>query len=381
MLKKVILVVISVLSFSLAAQADDTLPDGWRKYPSWDGFNVETNVNSIYNESDKLRIQNSTFLIQRIDSKWQIANNDDLKSLENQDVERLFIDLQNKKIFVLFDTACKYVKNDGIECDCIKLLGKELTASRTIKQLGQLYNICTSNFKDITHEFGMFDRTALSSSTGRFTALYRINVNAVLSAAKEANLLDLINKRYYDEYKNSLTDQSVPIKKLMWLVTQYKNYDPDNLIPAANRRIDYLQNEEAEHNKKLFLEKCHNDFTKASSSQDWLSFISTYTGNDPDQLIPKAKEKFKLAEAREAKEAKLAEAQQHKAAFELAAWRKKIHEGDETNCGPVIEVKPKLIKISNAVAGYGNEHWIRRDQLYPTGYSCRFFNGEYQPPQ
>jgi hypothetical protein len=62
-------------------------------------------------------------------------------------------------------------------------------------------------------------------------------------------------------------------------------------------------------------------------------------------------------------------------------FRKSLTEGDWTNCGPVIEVKSKMVKISSAVANYGNEHWLIRNQVFPSGYSCDFVNGEYQPPQ
>jgi hypothetical protein len=66
---------------------------------------------------------------------------------------------------------------------------------------------------------------------------------------------------------------------------------------------------------------------------------------------------------------------------QVAVFRKTIKEGDESNCGPVIETKEKLVKVSFGVANYGNEHWIRRDQIFPSGYGCTFINGQYQPPQ
>ena len=69
------------------------------------------------------------------------------------------------------------------------------------------------------------------------------------------------------------------------------------------------------------------------------------------------------------------------AAIQLNSFRNSLAAGSETNCGPVIEVKGDLLKISHAVAEYGNEHWIRRYQLFPPSYGCRFHRGEYQPPQ
>jgi len=80
-----------------------------------------------------------------------------------------------------------------------------------------------------------------------------------------------------------------------------------------------------------------------------------------------------------AKQKLVEEAKQRKEQQELITnWRKRLTEGEETNCGPVVEVKGKLVKVAFAVANYGNEHWIRRDQILPTSYDCRFINGQYQ---
>lgn len=64
----------------------------------------------------------------------------------------------------------------------------------------------------------------------------------------------------------------------------------------------------------------------------------------------------------------------------LAKFRKEIKEGEETNCGPVIEVKSALVKVYSPVSGYGNEHWVKRQEVFPEGYGCRFVNGHYQIP-
>jgi hypothetical protein len=106
--------------------------------------------------------------------------------------------------------------------------------------------------------------------------------------------------------------------------------------------------------------------------------------DDPEDLIGQAKAKLApilKAEADEnARLANVAAERKSAEAKQVVAFRKTIEEGTETNCGPAIEVKPKLIKVSFAVSNYGNEHWIKRDQLFPASYGCRFVNGEYQPP-
>jgi TPR repeat protein len=60
-----------------------------------------------------------------------------------------------------------------------------------------------------------------------------------------------------------------------------------------------------------------------------------------------------------------------------AAFRSTIKVGIETNCGPALEIRGELVKIYSPVKDYGNEHWIRRDQLYPSGSGCSFQNGRY----
>ncbi|MFA6969988.1 MAG: hypothetical protein WC208_01185 [Gallionella sp.] len=124
--------------------------------------------------------------------------------------------------------------------------------------------------------------------------------------------------------------------------------------------------------------------------------LSGINRDDPDNLLGQAKqslvpylqaeaeENARLAAAREkeaTRQAKEEEARKTKEQRQLVSFRKTIAEGDETNCGPVIESKGKLLKISFAVANYGNEHWVRRDEIFPSGYGCRFMNGQYQPPQ
>lgn len=68
-------------------------------------------------------------------------------------------------------------------------------------------------------------------------------------------------------------------------------------------------------------------------------------------------------------------------AEKIAAFRKALKSEDSTNCGPVIDRRGNLFKVYFPVSNYGNEHWIRRDNLYPAGFACRFVNGQYVPPQ
>lgn len=141
--------------------------------------------------------------------------------------------------------------------------------------------------------------------------------------------------------------------------------------------------------------KTTSDVDRVISSLKW-RLSNGIHNDDPDNLMPQALQKrsvFEKAEAKEnarleaerkREEAKLAKEESIRMAAErrqLDSFRKSLKEGDETNCGPVIQTKNKLVQISFAVANYGNEHWIRRDMIFPSGYGCRFINGQYQPPQ
>lgn len=65
----------------------------------------------------------------------------------------------------------------------------------------------------------------------------------------------------------------------------------------------------------------------------------------------------------------------------LPSFRAALAEGTETNCGPVLEVKESLVKVYAPVKDYGNEHWLRRETVFPPGYECTWNNGQYQPPR
>ncbi|MEQ1526044.1 MAG: DUF1566 domain-containing protein [Gallionella sp.] len=103
---------------------------------------------------------------------------------------------------------------------------------------------------------------------------------------------------------------------------------------------------------------------------------SEFLQEKSDRIASYERERQRLIEqAQERKRLELEQAQERK---KLAAFRKSLRDGDDTNCGPVIEVKGKLVKVAFAVANYGNEHWVKREQILSPDYNCRFVNGQYQ---
>lgn len=158
--------------------------------------------------------------------------------------------------------------------------------------------------------------------------------------------------------------------------------------------------------KEYQLQEYRSYLLNANNSRTYNAFINRYTANDPDNLIPQAiisRDKLQASEdkvmqeynAKAAKENQLRklEADRRQVALnqenqvrkdrefsKLQVFRKSLKTESETNCGPVIEIKGSLIKVYSPIANYGNEHWIKRDQLFTTDYNCNFLNGDYRPP-
>lgn len=88
---------------------------------------------------------------------------------------------------------------------------------------------------------------------------------------------------------------------------------------------------------------------------------------------------LKFAEQRKIEQKKYEEKRRLKLES-IANWRTSIKVSDETNCGPIIDIKTGLIKVAFPVENYGNEHWVKLNQIYPANFPCRFVNGRYQAP-
>ena len=63
------------------------------------------------------------------------------------------------------------------------------------------------------------------------------------------------------------------------------------------------------------------------------------------------------------------------------AFRKTLRVGVKTNCGPVLEMREDLVKVYFPLAGYGNEHWLDRNTVFPASDDCEFRDGRYLPPR
>lgn len=261
-------------------------------------------------------------------NKWTLLKPGQRPSLQDEGTEKLVYQDPVVYLGTKFSYRdCRWTEANGIEsCACSSSDGD----SR--KKAG--YHFCTSSFKrakanslkeGMSRNQGNLIVGALDAA---FVSLYEIDVEGIRAALREAG---------FDQFLQEVRDME--------------------------RRQRY-----------------RNEFAAAASSADLSMFISKYQANDPDKLVPMAMKKKEAALASENEEKQRLMDEKAREARELALFRKRLDNGDETNCGPVIESKGALVKVYFPVANYGNEHWVRKSLLYPAGYGCRFVNGGYVPP-
>lgn len=135
-------------------------------------------------------------------------------------------------------------------------------------------------------------------------------------------------------------------------------------------------------------------FSSARSVADFQAFIQRYADNDPDNLVSRASAEIErirpIEEAKQAEDARIAEEKKKEWQRQEKEWQREriaMQESErkiiddfraelkietETNCGPVLEIKGRLVKVYFPLSTYGNEHWIRKEELFPPSYECKF---------
>lgn len=174
--------------------------------------------------------------------------------------------------------------------------------------------------------------------------------------------------KYQTDFKNSTSSN-----ELKNFIGKYRNNDPGGLVAQAEMKIPEAELAE----KAQVLVKYRAEFEKASKKYEYEQFVNKYRNDDPDKLVPKAEGELRSILAKE--DAEIAQSKRDKVIQqqELFRWQDSLSIGDETNCGPVIELKRGLVKVSFPVANYGNEHWIKKTLIRRPGDGCRFLNGAY----
>ena len=357
-------------------------------------------------------IGDENVVISKINDKWALSDANATCSYANSNCEVIAI-LWNKKQIALGAQRPKNVADLNqryFNCPSAPLLGSSDQGKNK-----QPYNFCTSSLIKLNKSpvsllgagFGAFNSAMNLGTKGNEILEKAVDTDELLKAFTEADVLRKLDERkvaaasdaYHRAFAAATTSSSIKL-----FIEKYKDSDPDNLVQQAQSRL--LEAELIEY---------RNAFDSASNLQTIASlngFIARYSSNDPEQLIPKANELIQglekkaaeeeaaraKADAASAKAVAIEEAARAKADIlryrervarqdkerkQLESFRKTLAEGIETNCGPVIEAKQKLIKVAVAVSNYGTEHWIKRNEIFPAGYGygCRFVNGQYQSPE
>jgi len=280
-------------------------------------------------------------LIEQNDNKWSVreVSNKVIIGRSKETQEVLYVNLSERYIQPIFEKIKFY---NGKTFECTPLIDQK-----------EYYTPCTSNL--------------MSIDAGRSLAK---NVMASLTTLGLA----------------AGTHKKLDNKKLLQIVSNSNMFEEINSF-------------EYELQKKLSYKNYLSSYRSASTSRELERFITKYKKNDPDKLVSKAiarkkkalkiekKRQLEMAAQRKAKEKRrktLAKAEEKRKNRELASlnkYRNNIRIESETNCGPVLQVKKGLVKIYFPVKNYGNEHWIRKEQIYPSSYNCRFVNGNYIQPR
>lgn len=172
--------------------------------------------------------------------------------------------------------------------------------------------------------------------------------------------------------------------RTLW-ISPVHNEGPVSLNTVRIAEIKSVSFEEALALKESEWREYSNLLAGNAPAKAWVAFLSKYKYADFAHISDDAKEKLATAAKAEQEELLF---QQRKKEAQLATveadnearrktFRSNLKEGDQTNCGPVIELKKDLVKVYFPVANYGNEHWLRREIVYMSGEGCRFINGQY----
>ncbi|AZG33794.1 hypothetical protein [Shewanella psychromarinicola] len=127
------------------------------------------------------------------------------------------------------------------------------------------------------------------------------------------------------------------------------------------------------------------EFDNLGTEQSLVAFINKYQTNDMLSLVATAKVKLSKQRAQEEQQRiareKVRREQQRKELEDLVAWRNSVEPGDDTFCGPIIEIKGPMVHIAlNAkLPGYSSDSWLKKSELFPAYKGCINRNGNLSP--
>lgn len=332
-----------------------------------------------------------TYFLTKNDDKWTASK---VGSLSEDNVEAVAVDVLSKEITLRAQVSSDDTtrRNDQWVC------GRGLTG-QSRKKNG--YTVCTSSLMQAaSHAASAFTNILFSPLvvlTGTAMVTVAVDQVEVLEIAKSSGLIQMAEQDNLNRLaaiekntQNAIAARQKIEQERLALDQQAEQGDANTKYQRGLAYLgSYSWNADAEnwfkksaaagsadaYFKLGLFQRDH--YTNQSEAETLWSKAAHGENVDAKNILNDlASERHRAAQAAKEDAARVAQEQK-----QLAAFRKSLADGEETNCGPVIETKAKTVKISFALANYGNEHWIRRDEIYPAGYGCRFVNGQYQSPR
>ncbi len=346
---------------------------------------------------------NGVYYLIKEGSSWKAAKTADLTQ---EGVERLYVDTKRKVISLtaLAPTKVSAAERErgpgyGNRWECFS----RLTGSSGYREATS-YSICSSELTKSATTSGEALAGSLNMLFGSKRSYVAVDREKILEIAGASGLIAMAEQEANDRIaletkrQQDLEDARQKVEQdriasdlsaekgdgnakyqrgLFYLGTQAWNAEAEKWFEKASA----AGSAEAAYKLGLFKYDHHQDWDAAERL--WIK--ASQGGNaDAKQRLSEfhaMKKRIALEHEQQVQREKAEAARQANERKRVAAFRKSLKEGDETNCGPVIEAKKNLIKVAFAVSNYGNEHWIRRDEIFPSNYDCSFYNGNYHAPR
>lgn len=227
----------------------------------------------------------------------------------------------------------------------------------------KIYNPCDSSFTKTTpadvatsffvNTIGSIATLSLPALSGKIHTVMQVDKDKIQAALIDVDVektfqlyLDRISKEKYKSSCEKTLKEATNSREYKNFVTSCKDFYDDVTIEMANKKFAELSKQEAVERAKRDLEYKNTN------------------------LEIERQRKERVAAENKLMEDKIRQ---------IKIFRSSLKVEDQTNCGPVIEKKSKMVKVYFPVANYGSEHWIPIDLIKPSEYGCRFVNGGYVP--
>lgn len=264
-------------------------------------------------------------LEKKVNGKWAVVST---ASKTNEAVESILVDINTKTLYLnvepsrtsLFRRGEGNYKPDQCSFGVLGMTkgpgGEVRSNDRKIVGL----NVCNSSFTKSD------SKTTAGAVVGAISLMYgsrvtqmAVSTNEIRAAIIESGLISEIQKTRFIDYREAFQKASTIIL-LDAFISQYSQFDPDGLLAQAIQRRENLVRVESESRQA-----------------------------ERQRLI--------------AENATMVRTQNARNLF----FQKNLKPEGETNCGLVLELKGTLAKVYFPMKSFGNEHWVKIENLYESG--------------